>query len=190
MDAELTHFSLRHRVLLLHPRHTHQWRTAIIQADPHTVHIVNGIKGFTEASFVFQSLKASPTPSAAPAMAALTASACSTYRLAIRSEAHSAEEDPYPSPTLPSRIVLPKKKPLKWSTGVAPGEYGGPPTTTKLRKYWGGGDEDPVTATDDFIWNKEFLGRMQQLLHGDQSNPNSVPSLVISTFLPRIYLRL
>ncbi|XP_074557082.1 protein CONSERVED ONLY IN THE GREEN LINEAGE 160, chloroplastic isoform X1 [Curcuma longa] len=108
-------------------------------------------------------------------MAVLTASACSTYRLAIRSEAHSAEEDP--SPTLPTRIVLPKKKPVKWSTGVAPGEYGGPPTTTKLRKYWGGGDEDPVTATDDFIWNKEFLGRMQQLLDGDESNPNSAPSL-------------
>ncbi|XP_076895133.1 ras-related protein RAB1BV-like [Bidens hawaiensis] len=38
------------------------------------------------------------------------------------------------SATLPTKIILPNKKPRKWSTGVAPGDYGGPPTT-KLRKY-------------------------------------------------------
>ncbi|XP_009415236.2 protein CONSERVED ONLY IN THE GREEN LINEAGE 160, chloroplastic [Musa acuminata AAA Group] len=108
-------------------------------------------------------------------MAALNASACAAFRSVVRSAADSPIDDP--SPSLPTRVVLPKKKPLKWSTGVAPGEYGGPPTTTKLRKYWGGGDEDPVTATDDFIWNKEFLGRMQQLLDEDQATPNPVPSL-------------
>ncbi|WOL11028.1 hypothetical protein Cni_G19789 [Canna indica] len=108
-------------------------------------------------------------------MVVLNASACAAYRSCIRSAADSLADDL--SPALPTRVVLPKKKPLKWSTGVAPGEYGGPPTTTKLRKYWGGGDEDPVTATDDFIWNKEFLGRMQQLLNEDQTNPNRVPSL-------------
>ncbi|URE22220.1 ATP synthase protein I [Musa troglodytarum] len=108
-------------------------------------------------------------------MAALNASACAAFRSVVRSAADSPVDDP--SPSLPTRVVLPKKKPLKWSTGVAPGEYGGPPTTTKLRKYWGGGDEDPVTATDDFIWNKEFLGRMQQLLGEDQATPNPVPSL-------------
>ncbi|CAL9132535.1 unnamed protein product [Musa textilis] len=108
-------------------------------------------------------------------MAALNASACAAFRSVVRSAADSPVDDP--SPSLPTRVVLPKKKPLKWSTGVAPGEYGGPPTTTKLRKYWGGGGEDPVTATDDFIWNKEFLGRMQQLLGEDQATPNPVPSL-------------
>ncbi|KAK4592298.1 hypothetical protein RGQ29_016720 [Quercus rubra] len=51
-----------------------------------------------------------------------------------------------PTPSVPdprqTKVILPKKKPLKWSTGVAPGDYAGPPTTTKLRKYWGG-EEGP-----------------------------------------------
>ena len=53
-----------------------------------------------------------------------------------------------PTPSVPdprqTKVVLPKKKPLKWSTGVAPGDYAGPPTTTKLRKYWRGEEEDPL----------------------------------------------
>lgn len=61
---------------------------------------------------------------------------------------------------------------MKWSTGVAPGDYGGPPTTTKLRKYWGGEEEDPVTS-DEFIWNKEFVGRMKRLI---QEPDNSIQS--------------
>ncbi|CAL0328925.1 unnamed protein product [Lupinus luteus] len=73
-------------------------------------------------------------------------------------------ESPTPPPT---KIILPKKKPMKWSTGVAPGDYGGPPittsSTTKLRKYWGGDDEDPL-ASDDFMWNKEFMGRFKKLI--------------------------
>ncbi|XP_059659777.1 protein CONSERVED ONLY IN THE GREEN LINEAGE 160, chloroplastic isoform X3 [Cornus florida] len=70
-----------------------------------------------------------------------------------------------PSPPDPrqTKILLPKKKPLKWSTGVAPGDYGGPPATTKLRKYWGGEGEDPITS-DDYIWNKDFMGRMKRLI--------------------------
>ncbi|KAL9244452.1 hypothetical protein vseg_018227 [Gypsophila vaccaria] len=63
----------------------------------------------------------------------------------------------------PTKIVLPNKKPMKWSTGVAPGEYGGPPTTTKLRKYWGGEKEDPITSSD-LIWNRDFMPRMEKLL--------------------------
>lgn len=55
---------------------------------------------------------------------------------------------------------------MKWSTGDAPGEYGGPPTTTKLRKYWGE-DKDPLTS-DDFIWNKEFMGRMKKYVQDPQ----------------------
>ncbi|XXG61524.1 hypothetical protein AAC387_Pa05g0115 [Persea americana] len=73
-----------------------------------------------------------------------------------------------------SRIILPKKKPLKWSTGVAPGDYGGPPTTTKLRKYWGGDDDDPLTS-DDFIWNKDFMSRMKRTLF-QPSSPSSIQS--------------
>ncbi|XP_060209496.1 protein CONSERVED ONLY IN THE GREEN LINEAGE 160, chloroplastic-like isoform X2 [Lycium barbarum] len=57
---------------------------------------------------------------------------------------------------------------MKWSTGDAPGEYGGPPTTTKLRKYWGK-DEDPLTS-DDFIWNKEFMGRMKKFVQNPQED--------------------
>ncbi|EPS57292.1 hypothetical protein M569_17527 [Genlisea aurea] len=66
------------------------------------------------------------------------------------------------NPRLPTKIILPSKKPLKWSTGVSPGEYGGPPTTSKLRKYWGG-DEDPL-ASDDYLWNRDFMGRMKTLI--------------------------
>ncbi|KAL0399725.1 UNVERIFIED_CONTAM: protein conserved only in the green lineage, chloroplastic [Sesamum radiatum] len=62
----------------------------------------------------------------------------------------------------PTKIILPNKKPMKWSTGVAPGDYGGPPTTTKLRKYWGG-EEDPLVS-DDYLWNKDFMGRMKKLI--------------------------
>lgn len=57
---------------------------------------------------------------------------------------------------------------MKWSTGDAPGDYGGPPTTTKLRKYWGQ-DVDPLTS-DDFIWNKDFMGRMKKYVQDSQEN--------------------
>ncbi|GMI68520.1 CONSERVED ONLY IN THE GREEN LINEAGE 160 [Hibiscus trionum] len=73
-----------------------------------------------------------------------------------------SQEQPTPNPR-PTKVILPKKKALKWSTGVAPGDYGGPPTTSKLRKYWGGEKEDPLTS-DDFIWNKEFFDRMKKLI--------------------------
>ncbi|KAI8551432.1 hypothetical protein RHMOL_Rhmol06G0185100 [Rhododendron molle] len=71
----------------------------------------------------------------------------------------------------PTKILLPKKKPQKWSTGVAPGDYGGPPTTTKLRKYWGGEGEDPLTS-DEYIWNKDFMGHMKRVIQ----DPSEVPS--------------
>ncbi|KAF8413748.1 hypothetical protein HHK36_001741 [Tetracentron sinense] len=73
-----------------------------------------------------------------------------------------------------TRIILPKKKPQKWSTGVAPGDYGGPPTTTKLRKYWGGEQEDPLTS-DDFIWNREFMTRMKKLIQDPDSSSLQTP---------------
>ncbi|XP_048230823.1 protein CONSERVED ONLY IN THE GREEN LINEAGE 160, chloroplastic isoform X1 [Ricinus communis] len=85
-----------------------------------------------------------------------------------------------PPPQIPdprqTKVILPKKKPLKWSTGVAPGDYGGPPTTTKLRKYWGGEDEDPLTS-DEFIWNKDFMSRMKRLVQ-DPDIPSLEPTSV------------
>ncbi|KAL2483427.1 ATP synthase protein I related [Forsythia ovata] len=96
--------------------------------------------------------------------------------LPVTSTATPASQDS-PQPTItrpPTKIILPKKKPMKWSTGVAPGEYGGPPTTTKLRKYWGG-DEDPL-ASDDYLWNKDFMGRMKKFIQDpDDDESNSDP---------------
>lgn len=92
----------------------------------------------------------------------------------------SSAQPASPPSRRPTKILLPKKKPLKWSTGVAPGEYGGPPTTSKLRKYWGGQDEDPL-ASDDFMWNKDFMGRMKKLIEdpdGDNDDPFVSPSKV------------
>ncbi|GAV60163.1 hypothetical protein CFOL_v3_03694 [Cephalotus follicularis] len=93
-----------------------------------------------------------------------------------------SQDSSTPSPLIPipdprqTKIILPKKKPIKWTTGTAPGEYGGPPTTTKLRKYWGGEEEDPLTS-DEFIWNKDFMGRMKRLIldPDDNSSLNSTP---------------
>ncbi|KAJ4981459.1 hypothetical protein NE237_032296 [Protea cynaroides] len=98
--------------------------------------------------------------------------------LVVNSAAIPVPQDPTELPRNPreTRVILPKKKPLKWSTGVAPGEYGGPPTTTKLRKYWGGEEEDPLES-DDFIWNKEFMGRMKRLFEEpDSSSLQSPPA--------------
>ncbi|CAO2183300.1 unnamed protein product [Urochloa humidicola] len=50
---------------------------------------------------------------------------------------------------------------------MAPGEYGGGPSTIKPRKYWWGKeDRDPVGNTDDFIWNKDFLPYMERVVNG------------------------
>ncbi|XP_006294392.2 uncharacterized protein LOC17890048 [Capsella rubella] len=85
-------------------------------------------------------------------------------------------QDQSPNPRLPTKIILPNKKPEKWSTGVAPGEYGGPPTTTKLRKYWGGEKEDPITSTD-LIWNRDFMDQMKKLFDNpDDSSLDPSPS--------------
>ncbi|XVE86343.1 hypothetical protein DITRI_Ditri18aG0027700 [Diplodiscus trichospermus] len=82
-----------------------------------------------------------------------------------------SQEQQTPDPRR-TKVILPKKKPLKWSTGVAPGEYGGPPTTSKLRKYWGGEEDDPLTS-DDFIWNKDFVGRMKKLIQDSTAADDS-----------------
>lgn len=107
---------------------------------------------------------------------ATTAIVCCSC-LTIRSDAASgAAGEPLnnnattaPPKIPPTKVLLPNKRPQKWSTGVAPGEYGGPPISSDLRKYWGGnGDEDPVTDMDDFIWNKDFVPKMQRFIRQDQ----------------------
>ncbi|KAK6157558.1 hypothetical protein DH2020_011806 [Rehmannia glutinosa] len=101
--------------------------------------------------------------------------------LSVTSTAVPASQDssnPSSSPSQPAisrpptKIILPDKKPLKWSTGVRRGLWG-PPTTSKLRKYWGG-DEDPL-ASDDYLWNKDFMGRMKNL-EVDLSKELTAPS--------------
>ncbi|MCD7455572.1 hypothetical protein HAX54_028693 [Datura stramonium] len=42
---------------------------------------------------------------------------------------------------------------------------------TKLRKYWGE-DVDPLTS-DDFIWNREFMGRMKKYIQDPEENAPS-----------------
>ncbi|MED6170044.1 hypothetical protein PIB30_026896 [Stylosanthes scabra] len=83
-------------------------------------------------------------------------------------------ESPLSEQPKQTKVLLPKKKPMKWSTGTAPGDYGGPPTTTKLRKYWGGEDPDPL-ASDEFMWNKDFVGRFKRLIQDPQPSPLTSP---------------
>ncbi|VVB07562.1 unnamed protein product [Arabis nemorensis] len=85
------------------------------------------------------------------------------------------DQSPSSLPRPPTKIILPNKKPEKWSTGVAPGEYGGPPTTTKLRKYWGGEKEDPITSKD-LIWNREFVDQMKKLFDSPDDSSFLDPS--------------
>ncbi|CAL4955205.1 unnamed protein product [Urochloa decumbens] len=105
----------------------------------------------------------------------LLAVASSTRAAAVRPpRASAASGEAVPSPAAaaaetagrrPVKVILPKKKPQKWSTGMAPGEYGGGPATIKPRKYWWGKeDRDPVGNTDDFIWNKDFLPYMERVV--------------------------
>ncbi|CAL4962125.1 unnamed protein product [Urochloa decumbens] len=105
----------------------------------------------------------------------LLAVASSTRAAAVRpprASAASGEAAPAPASAAaetagrrPVKVILPKKKPQKWSTGMAPGEYGGGPSTIKPRKYWWGKeDRDPVGNTDDFIWNKDFLPYMERVV--------------------------
>ncbi|KAL3679476.1 hypothetical protein R1sor_022432 [Riccia sorocarpa] len=51
---------------------------------------------------------------------------------------------------------LREQRSSQWSTGTSPGEYGGPPLQTGLRKMWGGGEADPLTETGEYIWQKNW----------------------------------
>nr|XP_009774283.1 PREDICTED: uncharacterized protein LOC104224352 isoform X3 [Nicotiana sylvestris] len=66
-----------------------------------------------------------------------------------------------------TKVILPQQKPVKLSNGDVA-------TTTKLRKYWGE-DVDPLTS-DDYIWNKEFMGRMKKYIQDPQQHAPSSPS--------------
>ncbi|KAL8461111.1 hypothetical protein ACS0TY_032547 [Phlomoides rotata] len=113
-----------------------------------------------------------------------TMAAMNCYCLSVTSTAIPSSQDSTnpsssspPQPPIsrpPTKIILPDKKPLKWSTGVAPGDYGGPPTTTKLRKYWGG-DKDPL-ASDDYLWNKDFMDRMKKYIQDPADDVFSEPT--------------
>ncbi|XP_074276064.1 protein CONSERVED ONLY IN THE GREEN LINEAGE 160, chloroplastic [Silene latifolia] len=89
-------------------------------------------------------------------------------------------QDPSRQPMMPTKIILPDKKPMKWSTGVAPGEYGGPPTSTKLRKYWGGEKEDPVTSSE-LIWNNDFMPRLQKLVQDMEDTTTTAAATATAT---------
>ncbi|KAL6614753.1 hypothetical protein ACP70R_037023 [Stipagrostis hirtigluma subsp. patula] len=103
----------------------------------------------------------------------------STRAAAVRTRASAASGEAAPVAAAaeetagrrPVKVILPKKKPQKWSTGMAPGEYGGGPATIKPRKYWWGKEDlDPVGNTDDFIWNKDFLPHMERVIANGGAN--------------------
>ncbi|RLN22063.1 hypothetical protein C2845_PM07G18490 [Panicum miliaceum] len=109
---------------------------------------------------------------------AIASSARAAVVRPLRASAASGEAVPAPTPAAaetagrrPVKVILPKKKPQKWSTGMEPGEYGGGPATIKPRKYWWGKeDRDPVGNTDDFIWNKDFLPYMERVVANGGAN--------------------
>lgn len=70
---------------------------------------------------------------------------------------------------------------------MAPGDYGGPPTSSKLRKYWGG-DEDPL-ASDDYLWNRDFMDRMKKFIQGSDDD-NTDPSVQSDKDVPSGFLSL
>lgn len=75
------------------------------------------------------------------------------------------------SAALPSRTppgVL-KKEPPKWRPSEEAVKE-----SSALRKYWGGEEEDPL-ATDGFMWNKNFMGKMKKLVAGSTPVPSSIP---------------
>ncbi|KAL8140440.1 hypothetical protein V2J09_006461 [Rumex salicifolius] len=72
-----------------------------------------------------------------------------------------------------NNVNLPEKNPVvKLANGdSSSSQVGGPTTTTKLRKYWGGEQEDPITSSD-LIWNRDFMPQMEKLVV-DQPDPTS-----------------
>ncbi|OEL19318.1 hypothetical protein BAE44_0019666 [Dichanthelium oligosanthes] len=126
----------------------------------------------------------------------LLAVASSTRAAAVRPlRASAASGEAVPAPAAetagrrPVKVILPKKKPQKWSTGMAPGEYGGGPATIKPRKYWWGKeDRDPVGNTDDFIWNKDFRPHMERVIANGGANAEpTITRLAPVCLAPLVY---
>lgn len=46
--------------------------------------------------------------------------------------------------------------------GDAPGRYGGPPLDAKIRKTYGGEMKDPITSTEEYIWNTNWKKRLDE----------------------------
>lgn len=115
-------------------------------------------------------------------MAMLTASPYCHHAASVPSAATAAQGDP-PGPGPSADQGGPSEEETAQVVDRrGPGRVRRAVDTTKLTKYWGGrGDEDPVTATDDFIWNEEFVDRMKRLIR-DDSAPNPIPWLVISGY--------
>ncbi|XP_038997868.1 protein CONSERVED ONLY IN THE GREEN LINEAGE 160, chloroplastic-like [Hibiscus syriacus] len=99
-----------------------------------------------------------------------------------------SQEQPAPNQR-PTKVISPRKKTRKWSTGVASSDYGGSPTTSNLRKYWGGEKEDPLIS-DDFIWNNEFVDRMKKLIQDPDAAAAEDSSLQSSPEEPSGFLSL
>eukprot|EP00271_Cylindrocystis_brebissonii_P007041 TRINITY_DN20154_c0_g1_i1.p1 TRINITY_DN20154_c0_g1~~TRINITY_DN20154_c0_g1_i1.p1 ORF type:complete len:359 (-),score=66.54 TRINITY_DN20154_c0_g1_i1:453-1529(-) len=76
----------------------------------------------------------------------------------------------------------------RMSRGDGPGEYGGPPLDSSLRKWWGGSNADPVTSTDNYIWNADWQKQMdsekgQEELDGSNSSQGGAQNMETSGFL-------
>ncbi|XP_044976628.1 protein CONSERVED ONLY IN THE GREEN LINEAGE 160, chloroplastic-like [Hordeum vulgare subsp. vulgare] len=110
-------------------------------------------------------------------LAVVTSRAAAVRPLRASAASGEAAAADQPAERRPVKIILPKKKPQKWSTGMEPGSYGGGPTTIKPRKYWmGKEDRDPIGNTDDFIWNKNFLPHMERVIaNGGTDTPATIP---------------
>ncbi|KAK4789627.1 hypothetical protein SAY86_016931 [Trapa natans] len=67
---------------------------------------------------------------------------------------------------------LEKKKPLRWIAAAASLDSSSPVETSRLRKYWGGEEEDPLSS-DDFIWNKDFFDRFKRMIRESDPSPDS-----------------
>jgi hypothetical protein len=74
-----------------------------------------------------------------------------------------------------------QRRRAQWSKGDAPGEYGGPPVDLRIRKTWGGEPlVDPLTATDDYIWKKDWQAHVE----APPSSVQAAPPPVSQSSLP------
>ncbi|RAL45024.1 hypothetical protein DM860_003783 [Cuscuta australis] len=87
---------------------------------------------------------------------------------------HRSSSSDQPPEKKPPKLKLPKNNTEKLCAGVSPAEYGGAPSTTNPRNYWLV-DDDPLTS-DDYIWNRNFVGRMKMLIQDPAEYGSGFPS--------------